>query len=62
MIDNYFKWSMITGTFLNSIGSWIRVLAGKNFWVAMIGQEINALSQIWVLQTPVGNIMHLKLK
>lgn len=56
MIYRYFKWSMITSTFLNAIGSWIRYIAGRNFCLAMIGQEIDALSQIWVLQTPIGNI------
>jgi hypothetical protein len=54
MVYKYFKWSMILSSFLNAIGSWIRYAAGKNFLIAIFGQELNAISQIWVLETPVG--------
>lgn len=54
MVYRFFKWSMIFGTFLGAIGCWLRFVAHKNYALAMFGQELNALAQIWVLETPMG--------
>jgi hypothetical protein len=45
---------MLLGTLCGALGCWIRYIAKKNYAIAMIGQEFNALAQIWVLPTPMG--------
>ena len=54
MVYRYFKLSMIVGTLTGALGCWIRFLGKKNYGLAMFGAEFNALSQIWVLETPMG--------
>ena len=54
MAYKYFKYSMLVGTFCGALGCWIRYFAQKNYALAMVGQELNALAQIWVLEMPIG--------
>ena len=45
---------MIIGTFVAALGCWLRYIAEKNYALALFGEELNALAQIWVLETPMG--------
>lgn len=58
-VYRFFKWSMISGITIGAIGSWIRFFALKNYTFAIIGQELNAFAQIWVLETPIGSYIKI---
>lgn len=57
MTYKYFKYSMLSGTFCGALGCWIRYASKKNYAGAMVGEELNALAQIWVLETPIGSFL-----
>ena len=45
---------MLFGTFINGVGGWIRYAGGSNYIVALVGQSLVALSQTFILFTPMS--------
>eukprot|EP00834_Sanchytrium_tribonematis_P003964 NODE_174_length_14184_cov_0.583671.p2 type:complete len:465 gc:universal NODE_174_length_14184_cov_0.583671:2753-1359(-) len=50
-INHHLRYSLLIGAILNCIGAWIRVLAGTNFTLVMVGQIIAAMAQPFALNT-----------